>query len=77
MNQKEQKKISKYPKIKNIVLQKDENEKIFLLIIDEFDKKYRYDTENPQKVLQLYGILKTKNPNVTLEDLGKELQNGK
>lgn len=77
MNQKEQKKISKYPKIKNILLQKDEKEKIFLLIIDEFDKKYRYDTENPQKVLQLFGLLKAKNPDVTLEEFGKELQNVK
>ncbi len=77
MNQLEQKKISKYPKIKNILLQKDDQNKIFLLIIDEFDKKYRYDTENPQKILQLYGILKAKNLHVTLEDLGREIQNDK
>ncbi len=74
MNQKEQNKLSTYPTIKNIYLQKNEQGKVFLLIIDEFDKKYRYDTENPQKVLQIFGILKAKNPNVTLEDLGKELQ---
>ena len=61
----------------DILLQKDEKEKIFLLIIDEFDKKYRYDTENPQKVLQLFGLLKAKNPDVTLEEFGKELQNVK
>ena len=72
MKMKRQQKLSTYPKISQVFIQKDQ-EKPFLVIIDELGHKYRYDTMYPEKVLQIYGLLKAEQKDVTLEDLGKEI----
>ncbi len=46
----------------------------FLVIVDELNSKYRYDTDNPQRVLEIYNLLKANKETVSLEDLGKELK---
>ena len=42
---------------------------------DIHGKKYRYDTSNPQQILELYQALKQQKTKVTLKDLGSVIQN--
>ena len=64
LNNQKQNEIAKYPAIINITKKDD-----YLIIIDENQKKYRYDTKEPDKVLQLFGLLKAQNDRVTIKDL--------
>lgn len=67
---KKQKELQMYPKIKDLKILKDQNGISFIAITDEHDKKYRYDTEQKEQVLNRYNELKIKNGYVTLKDLG-------
>ena len=67
---KKQKELQMYPKIKDLKILKDKNGISFIAITDEHDKKYRYDTEHKEQILNLYNQLKMKNGYVTLKDLG-------
>ena len=71
----EQKEYLKYPKIKDIKKEIDENGTIFIAIIDEYDKKYRFDTANIEETIKAYDTLKSVKENVTLEDFGRVLNN--
>ena len=76
LKKKRQQKLATYPKIKQIFVQKDQEEP-FLVIVDDLDHKYRYDTMYPEKILQIYGLLKAQKSEVTIEDLGKEIHHAK
>jgi len=71
----EQKEQKMSPKIKDLIIKK-EMEKEFIVFIDEFDKKYRYDTTNLEQVINFYNELKEKNGVVTLKEIGSVIQNG-
>ena len=72
----EQKEYLKYPKIKDIKKEIDNNGIVFIAITDEYDKKYRFDTVNIEKTIKAYNTLKSVKENVTLEDFGRVLNNG-
>ncbi len=76
MNEKEQRELQMLPKINNIEIRKDQ-EKEFLVITDSLNKKYRYDTTEPEKIINLYLDLKKKKGEVTLKELGRVIQNEK
>ena len=72
--EKEQKEREKGPTIESIeVRKKDDIE--FLVFIDNFHKKYRYDTKEPEKIIQIYENLKQKNGSVSLKEFGSVIQN--
>ena len=48
-----------------------------LYMEDDLGRKYKYTTPHPEKVLQIYGILKAQKKQVTVDDLTKELKNKK
>lgn len=62
------------PTIKEICLLKDNNDKEFICFIDENNRKYRYDTNTPETIINLYNELKDKHP-VTLKELERKIQN--
>lgn len=72
----EQKEYLKYPKIKDIKKEIDNNGIVFIAITDEYDKKYRFDTANIEETIRAYNTLKSVKENVTLEDFGRVLNNG-
>ena len=72
----EQKEYLKYPKIKDIRKEIDNNGIVFIAITDEYDKKYRFDTTNIEETIKAYNTLKSVKENVTLEDFGRVLNNG-
>lgn len=72
----EQKEYLKYPKIKDIKKEIDNNGIVFIAITDEYDKKYRFDTANIEETVKAYNTLKSVKENVTLEDFGRVLNNG-
>lgn len=72
----EQKEYLKYPKIKDIKKEIDNNGIVFIAITDEYDKKYRFDTTNIEETIKAYNTLKSVKENVTLEDFGRVLNNG-
>lgn len=70
----EQKEMQLYPKIHEMKVLKDKDNKEFIALIDEFGNKYRYDTANPEKVINFYTEMREKNGNVTLKELGSVLE---
>ena len=76
MLRQEQKEYLKYPKIKDIKKEIDNNGIVFIAITDEYDKKYRFDTTNIEETIKAYNTLKSVKENVTLEDFGRVLNNG-
>ena len=72
----EQKEYLKYPKIKDIKKEIDNNGIVFIAITDEYYKKYRFDTANIEETIKAYNTLKSVKENVTLEDFGRVLNNG-
>ena len=73
MNNYRQQRRKRNPNIVKIYIENDQPP--FLVIVDELNSKYRYDTDNPQRVLEIYNLLKANKETVSLEDLGKELKN--
>lgn len=73
----EQKEYFKYPNIKDVKKEIDENKIVFIAITDEFDKKYRFDTADAEKAIKAYDNLKALQGTVSLEDLGRVLNNDK
>lgn len=69
LNNRKQNELAKYPAITHIIKQDNH-----LIIIDEYRKKYRYDTNDQNKVLQLFSLLKAKNNTVTIKDLTEALK---
>lgn len=65
----------KYPAIQDMAISKDEKGTLFIVFSDNQGKKYRYDTANPQQIMQLYQSLKQQKSTVTLKDLGSVIQN--
>jgi len=74
--EKEQKELQMYPRIVDLKIMRDPENKEFIVLIDSNNKKYRYDTAEPKKVIDFYHDLKDKNGTVTLKDLGSVIQNG-
>lgn len=72
--EKEQKELQKYPKISSIRVLKDQNNQEFILLIDEYNKKYRYDTNKPEEIINIYNDLKMKKQDVTLKELGSVIE---
>ncbi len=76
MMEAEQKEYANFPIIENIST-KTENGKEFLVITDSQNKKYRYDTKEPEKVINTFLDLKEKKGTVTLKEFGSVIQNEK
>jgi len=62
--------------VKEVLIKKDNLENEFVMLIDEKDKKYRYDTDSPEKVINYFNEMKKQKGQVTLKELGKVIQNG-
>lgn len=73
--EKEQEELKTSPKIVEIKVKK-EKEKEFIVLIDETEKKYRYDTKEPEKIINYYNEIKDRKGKVTLKELGSVIQNG-
>lgn len=71
--EKEQQEEEKYPTIQEMIILEEETP--FIVFSDIHGKKYRYDTSNPQQILELYQTLKQQKGKVTLKDLGSVIQN--
>lgn len=69
LKNKEQNDLTKYPTIVNII--REENG---LIIIDENNQKYRYETNDQDKFLQLFGLLKANKSTVSIKDLTEALK---
>lgn len=77
ITEKEQLELQMSPKIKEIKRMLDENnEKEFIVIIDENNTKYRFDTLYPEKIIEEYLILNSLKGYVTLKELGSMIQYG-
>ena len=55
-------------------LKKEQNGSIFLVFEDDFHKKYRYNTSQPEKVIEIYEMIKKQKGEVTLNELGREMK---
>ncbi len=53
----------------------EKNQKQFILIHTNDDKKYRFDTDDIKKMQDLYEKLKSEKQNVTLEEFGEAIKN--
>lgn len=73
--EKERQEEAKYPAIQDMTISNDEKGTPFIVFSDIHGKKYRYDTSNPQQILELYQTLKQQKAKVTLKDLGSVIQN--
>ena len=62
------------PYISNIEML-EENQKPFLLIHTTDNKKYRFDTDNINKMINIYEQLKQTKINVTLQEFGEAIKN--
>jgi len=62
--------------VKEVLIKKDNLENEFVMLIDEKDKKYRYDTDSPEKVINYFNEMKKQKGQVTLKELGTVIQNG-
>lgn len=75
IEEQEKKELQKSSIIKNIEIKKEKNIE-FLVITDHLGKKYRYDTEDNEKIIQIYNEMKQKKEIITLKELGSVIQNG-
>ncbi len=73
---KDQLELQKNPTLLSLAI-KNDGQKEFLVMIDSNHKKYRYDTNEPENVINIYNEIKNQQGFVTIRDLEKELQNGK
>ncbi len=71
-----QKEFASSPIIEDIST-RTENGNIFLVITDNQSKKYRYDTKEPEKVINTFLDLKDEKGTVTLKEFGRVIQNEK
>lgn len=69
LKNKEQNDLTKYPTIVNIIRQENG-----LIIIDENNQKYRYETNDQDRFLQLFGLLKANKNTVSIKDLTEALK---
>ena len=72
----EQKEYANSPVIEDISIH-HENGQEFLVITDHQKKKYRYDTNVPEKVINTFLNLKEQKGTVTLKEFGSVIQNEK
>ena len=61
--------------IQNIEVMRDEKNTEFIVLIDNQNKKYRYDTKNPQKILDIYQTLKKQKDTISLKEFGSVIRN--
>lgn len=54
---------------------KKENDKFFIVFEDSEHKKYRFNTAQPETIINIYETLKNKKGDVTLTELGSEIKN--
>ncbi len=59
--------------IKSVEIKNEDKKFILFTTLDQ--KKYRFDTENPEKILNLFLITKEKKPDITLKEFGEVLKN--
>ena len=72
---KEQRELELLPKIKDIRVMQDINGTEFVYLVDSLNKQYRYNTSEPEKIINMYNDLKIKRNFVTLKELGSVIQN--
>ena len=63
------------PEIINIEIKTIDNKEC-IIFIDENNKKYRFDTPTPEKVINMYNDLKQSRQRVSLNDIGRVIKNG-
>jgi len=73
--EKEQDELQMSPRIQKLLVKNDDKEE-FIVLIDENNRKYRYDTDHLEQVINDYVDIYNKNGVVTLKELGKVIQNG-
>lgn len=64
------------PFIKELVMRQKNGEE-FLVIVTEDDQKYRFDTDNPEKIVHLYEQELQKKDKINLKEFGSVIKNAK
>lgn len=70
-----QKELANSPTIEEIKVVNKNNEE-FIAIIDNEQHKYRFDTKEPERMINIYNELKEKKQKVTLKEFGSVIKNG-
>lgn len=63
------------PKILNLQIKTEDDQKEFLVITTSDDKKYRFDTTEPEKMINIFLEEKNKKGYVTLNEFGRLIKN--
>ena len=61
--------------ISNLKILKDNNNKEFLLFETYGGKKYRFDTTEPEKIINIYNDAIKNNKNITINEFGRLIKN--
>jgi len=72
----EKKELQSSPSIVDLRILKDQNNQEFIVLIDNNQRKYRFNTNQPEAVINLYNELKEKKEIVTLKEFGSVIKNG-
>ena len=62
--------------IKDVFI-RQKNGKEFLVFVTEDERKYRFDTDNPEKIINLYQEETKNGKKITLNELGSVIKNAK
>lgn len=62
------------PEVINIEIKNDSNNE-FLVFTDEHNKKYRFNTNTPEKIINIYNELKQTRRRITIKDLERVIKN--
>lgn len=62
------------PEVINIEIKNDSNNE-FLVFTDEHNKKYRFNTNTPEKIINIYNELKQTRRHITIKDLERVIKN--
>ena len=62
------------PEVINIEIKNDSNNE-FLVFTDEHKKKYRFNTNTPEKIINIYNELKQTRRRITIKDLERVIKN--
>ena len=62
--------------IKDVFIRQKNGEE-FLVFVTEDERKYRFDTDNPEKIINLYQEETKKGKKITLNELGSVIKNAK
>ena len=62
--------------IKDVFIRQKNGEE-FLVFVTEDERKYRFDTDNPEKIINLYQEETKNGKKITLNELGSVIKNAK